>query len=69
MTILNVVGMTCEHCERAVTTELLAVPGVTNVAITLNPGGISHVEVTTCEDVTPDLLAAAIDEAGYELAS
>lgn len=69
MTTLRVLGMTCEHCENAVTTELLAVPGVTGVSITLNPGGVSEVEVTSTSAVDAHDLAHAIDEAGYELAS
>ena len=69
MTTLRVVGMTCEHCEKAVTAELLALPGVERVAIALNPGGVSEVEVTSSLPVTDDALAQAIEEAGYELAN
>lgn len=68
MATLRVVGMTCEHCEKAVTAELLAVPGVERLAITLNPGGVSEVEVTSSLPVSDDALAQAIEEAGYELA-
>lgn len=69
MTTLHVAGMTCEHCEKAVTAELLAVTGVESVAISLNPGGVSEVEVTSSLPVSDDALAQAIEEAGYELAS
>ena len=69
MTTLHVAGMTCEHCEKAVTVELLAVPGVERVTISLNPGGVSEVEVTSSQPVSADALAQAIEEAGYELAS
>lgn len=69
MTTLHVAGMTCEHCEKAVTAELLAVPGVERVTVFLNPGGVSEVEVTSSQSVSADALAQAIEEAGYELAS
>jgi copper chaperone len=35
---LEIEGMTCDHCVRAVTEALRLVPGVTQVAVTLNPG-------------------------------
>lgn len=60
--------MTCEHCENAVTSELMKVPGVTGVSITLKPGDTSLVTVTADQDLDTQLLAEAIDEAGYELA-
>ena len=65
----NVAGMTCEHCVAAVETELRAVAGVTDVTIDLTPGGTSHVTVTSDDPLARDDVAAAVDEAGYALAS
>lgn len=66
-TTLAVDGMTCEHCVRAVTTELSLVPGVAAVTVDLHSGGTSVVTVTTDGVVPADRLAEAIDEAGYSL--
>ena len=57
-------GMTCEHCVRAVTDELDALPGVSAVRVTLVPGGESAVSVTS-EAVLPlAQVEAALGEAG-----
>lgn len=60
-----VVGMTCEHCVRAVTDELGAVSGVQDVAVDL-AGGL--VTVTSDTPLTAAAVQAAVEEAGYELA-
>ena len=65
---LHVTGMTCAHCVSAVTTELSALPGVTAVNVELRAGAISPVIVTSDTELDPSAVAAAIDEAGYELA-
>jgi copper ion binding protein len=57
-------GMTCGHCTAAVEQELSALPGVTSVRVDLNSGGVV-VEATRA--VATDELAAAVDEAGYEI--
>jgi len=67
-TTIEVTGMTCDHCVRAVTTELSAIPGVTGVEVDLNAGGTSPVTVTSDTGIDPQALAAAVDEAGYDLA-
>jgi copper chaperone len=64
----DVSGMTCEHCVRAVTEEVSTLPGVTDVRITLVPGGNSTVHVTSTSPLDRAAVAAAVDEAGYELA-
>jgi copper chaperone CopZ len=65
----QVTGMTCEHCVKAVTEELTDVPGVSAVTVTLVPGGVSAVTVTSEAPLTADQLADALDEAGgYHLA-
>ncbi len=63
-----VLGMTCEHCERAVVTEVGKIASVTSVEVDLRPGERSIVSITSQEPITPDELAAAIDEAGYRMA-
>lgn len=60
-------GMTCEHCVNAVTSELREIDGVSGVQVELVAGGESAVTVTSEGDLSPDDVAAAIDEAGYTL--
>jgi len=60
----QVTGLTCEHCVRAVTSELEHVDGVSAVAVTLVPGGESAVTVTSDSPLTAQALEAALDEAG-----
>jgi copper ion binding protein len=62
----TVTGMTCEHCVRSVTEEVGAVPGVTAVDVDLATGGLT---VASEEPVAEDDVRAAVEEAGYELAS
>jgi copper chaperone CopZ len=61
----TVTGMTCEHCIRAVTGELTALPGVAEVQIDLPTGAVT---VTSEQPLTEEAVRAAVDEAGYELA-
>ena len=62
----QVVGMTCGHCVAAVTGELTdMVPGVRDVQIDLPTG---QVVVTSDQQLDQAKVAAAIDEAGYQLA-
>ena len=65
--IYQVQGMTCEHCERAVTQELMAVDGVSSVEVALAPDALSAVTVTSEQAVPRERIAAAVDEAGYAL--
>jgi copper ion binding protein len=60
----DVTGMTCEHCVRAVTTEVTALDGVQDVVVDLAAGTVT---VRSDVPVPLDELRAAIDEAGYEL--
>ena len=63
-TVVQVKGMTCGHCVNAVTEEVQKVDGVTRVDVDLDSGNV------TIESATPvdaGALAAAVDEAGYEL--
>ena len=60
----DVQGMTCHHCEMAVTTELSRIDGVAHVSVDVGAGTVI-VESTNPLDI--DTVAAAVDEAGYEL--
>ncbi|WP_127499845.1 heavy-metal-associated domain-containing protein [Actinoplanes solisilvae] len=62
----TVTGMTCGHCVQAVTGELSTLPGVADVQIDLASGAVT---VTSEAPLTDDVVRAAVDEAGYELAN
>lgn len=65
-TTYRVTGMTCEHCVGAVTREVGSLEPVTGVQVELSTGDVT---VESTRPLTRDEIAAAIDEAGYELAS
>ena len=64
-TDLHVVGMTCAHCVAAVTEELTAIDGVRSVDVELETG---QVTVTSYGPLEERVVAAAVEEAGYQLA-
>ena len=61
----DVVGMTCDHCVHAVTTEVSALTGVSQVQVDLPTG---KVHVTSQQPVPTARLREAIEEAGYSRA-
>ncbi len=61
----TVTGMTCGHCVSSVQKEIGGIEGVTAVDIDLASG---RVEVTSQTPVSDTAIAAAVDEAGYQLA-
>jgi copper chaperone CopZ len=61
----DVIGMSCHHCEMAVTDELSKVPGVCSVDVDVSAGTVT---VASERPLDRGTVAAAIDEAGYELA-
>jgi len=65
----SVAGMTCGHCVSAVTSELKQLDGVTDVSIDLVAGGVSSVTVSSEDTLDSEQVAAAVDEAGYEVVS
>ncbi|MEO5609609.1 MAG: heavy-metal-associated domain-containing protein [Ornithinibacter sp.] len=72
MTTMNysVTGMTCGHCASAVTEELKALAGVTDVAVDLDAGATSTVTVTSEAPLSVDAVTSALEEAGdYRLVS
>ncbi|MFD1860222.1 copper chaperone [Aeromicrobium camelliae] len=64
----RVTGMTCGHCVAAVTEELQALDGVTDVTVDLVAGGTSTVTVASDQPLDDAAVAEAVDEAGYALA-
>lgn len=60
----QVTGMTCDHCVRAVTTELVLLEGVRSVDIDLAQGAVT---VTSDGPLDREEVREAIDEAGYAL--
>ena len=61
----GVVGMTCDHCARAIRAEVGAIEGVTDVDVDLTRG---VVRVTAEQPVPTTALRDAVEEAGYALA-
>ncbi len=58
-------GMTCAHCRSAVINEVLLVSGVRGVDVELDSGRLT----VAGERFSDDAIRAAVDEAGYALAS
>ncbi|MEV7815205.1 heavy-metal-associated domain-containing protein [Streptomyces flaveolus] len=63
-TTYKVSGMTCGHCETAVSKEISALDGVTAVTAVAETG---EVKVTSTAPLDQEAVRAAVDEAGYEL--
>lgn len=61
-----VTGMTCSHCVNAVSSELRQLEGVVSVDVDLEAGTAT---VISAEPLDVAAVAAAVDEAGYELAT
>lgn len=67
--VVLVAGMTCSHCVSSVSEELAAVDGVESVDVDLNAGGTSRVTIHSAAPVDPAAVRAAVEEAGYTLAT
>ena len=63
-TTFQVTGMTCGHCQRAVTEEIRRIPGIQGVAVDLDTGSVT---VTATQPVDRADVTLAVDEAGYTL--
>ncbi|MFF7181910.1 cation transporter [Streptomyces sp. NPDC008121] len=63
-TVYAVTGMTCGHCRTAITTSVGALDGVLSVDVDVAGG---RVTVTTGGAPDDAAIAAAVDDAGYEL--
>ncbi|MFK4222831.1 heavy-metal-associated domain-containing protein [Streptomyces sp. NPDC019890] len=62
--VYQVTGMTCGHCEGAVTGEISELPGVTSVTAVAATGRVTVVSEAPLDETA---VRAAVDEAGYEL--
>jgi copper chaperone CopZ len=63
-TTFQVTGMSCDHCQRAVTEEISRVPGVRGITVDLVTGSVT---VTVTQPVDRADVAHAVGEAGYTL--
>lgn len=62
-------GMTCSHCVSSVSEELSGVGGVESVTVDLNAHGTSRVTIHGATPVDAAAVRAAVEEAGYTLAT
>lgn len=62
--VYTVSGMSCGHCESAISKEVTAIPGVTSVKAVAQTGMLT---VTSEQPVDDAAVRAAVDEAGYDL--
>ncbi|MBW0128428.1 heavy-metal-associated domain-containing protein [Pseudonocardia oceani] len=62
----TVTGMTCDHCVASVTEEIGEIDGVQDVVVDLASGAVT---VTSTEPLDDERVRAAVEEAGYKLAS
>ena len=58
--------MHCGHCVASVTEEVSTIPGVTDVQVDLGSGELL---ITSDTAISTQAVEAAVDEAGYSLAS
>ncbi len=63
---LQVAGMTCDHCTRAIVSAIDPIEGVERVSADFTSG---RVDVTTDDRFDEPAVRAAIEEEGYELLS
>ncbi len=64
--IVTVAGMTCGHCASSVREEVAGIPGVTAVDVDVASGKVT---INSEQQVEPEAIKGAVEEAGYELAS
>ncbi|GAA2275958.1 heavy-metal-associated domain-containing protein [Streptomyces atrovirens] len=64
-TVYKVSGMSCGHCEGAVSGEISQIPGVSSVQAVASSGEVTVVSAAPLDE---EAVRAAVDEAGFELA-
>lgn len=64
-TVYKVSGMSCGHCEGAVSGELSELAGVLSVKAVASTGEVTVVSTAALDEAA---VRAAVDEAGFELA-
>jgi copper chaperone CopZ len=62
--VYKVSGMSCGHCEGAVSGEISELTGVTSVTAVAASGEVTVVSAAPLDEAT---VRAAVDEAGFEL--
>ncbi|MCX4739053.1 heavy-metal-associated domain-containing protein [Streptomyces antibioticus] len=62
--VYKVTGMSCGHCEGAVSGEISELPGVSSVKAVASTGEVTVVSATELDEAA---VRAAVDEAGFEL--
>ncbi|MEV8522769.1 MULTISPECIES: cation transporter [unclassified Streptomyces] len=63
-TVYKVSGMSCGHCEGAVSGEISEIEGVTSVKAVASTGEVTVISAAPLDE---EAVRAAIDEAGFEL--
>ena len=58
---LEIQGMSCDHCIRAVNRALAALPGVTVESVRLGRADVRYDQ----DKINPEQLTAAVNDAGY----
>ncbi|GGQ69576.1 heavy-metal-associated domain-containing protein [Streptomyces althioticus] len=64
-TVYKVTGMSCGHCEGAVSGEISQLPGVSSVTAVASSGEVTVVSAAPLDEAA---VRDAVDEAGFELA-
>ncbi|MFF8933996.1 heavy-metal-associated domain-containing protein [Streptomyces paradoxus] len=64
-TVFKVSGMSCGHCEGAVSGEISQISGVSSVTAVAKTGEVTVVSAAPLDD---EAVRTAVDEAGFELA-
>ena len=62
--VYKVSGMSCGHCEGAVSGEISELPGVSSVTAVAASGEVTVVSAAPLDEAA---VRAAVDEAGFEL--
>ncbi|MEV5429783.1 heavy-metal-associated domain-containing protein [Streptomyces sp. NPDC052701] len=63
--VYKVSGMSCGHCEGAVSGEISRIPGVSSVKAVASSGEVTVVSAAPLDE---EAVRTAVDEAGFELA-
>ncbi|MFF0296731.1 heavy-metal-associated domain-containing protein [Kitasatospora sp. NPDC004614] len=63
-TVFTVEGMSCGHCERTVTAELTALPGITDVTVDTRAG---QVTIESAQPLDDDQVRSAATGSGFIL--
>jgi len=63
--ILNVQGMSCEHCVRAITQAVGVLPGVSSVSVDLGAGTVTAERDPAL--ATTETITHAIEDQGYTI--